>query len=73
MYTIKGQRIFKIKIIYTYYPKKGRLEAAPRDLWAKKDGSKRKNPLPIIICSGLRENARKWPKISVNKMFKNPY
>jgi hypothetical protein len=52
---MKGQRIFKIKNIYTYYPKKGRLEAAPRDMWAKKDDSKRKNPLPIIICSGLRE------------------
>jgi hypothetical protein len=52
---MKGQRIYKIKIIYTYYPKKGRLEAASRDLWVEKDGSKRKNPLPIIICSGLRE------------------
>jgi hypothetical protein len=52
---MKGQRIFKIKNIYTYYPEKGRLEAAPRDLWAKKDDSKRKNPRPIIICSGLRE------------------
>jgi hypothetical protein len=52
---MKGQRIYKIKIIYTYYPKKWRLEAASRDLWVEKDGSKRKNPLPIIICSGLRE------------------